>query len=92
MSLVHLRKSVLTLHLREMVEDGEMNNQLAILGLGAFLLSPLVAPTVSKVGRPLAKAVIKSGLSLYEQSKTTFAEIGEEFADNLAESQTDRKS
>lgn len=85
MSLVHLRKSVLTLHLREMVEDGQTNNQLAILGLGAILFGPLVAPTVAKMGRPVAKAVIKSGLSLYEQSKNTLAEIGEEFADNLAE-------
>ena len=90
MSLVHLRKSVLTLHLREMVEDGQTNNQLAILGVGAILLGPLVAPTVAKMGRPIAKAVIKRGLSLYEQSKTTFAEVGEEFADNLAEVQTYR--
>ncbi len=92
MSLVHLKKSVLTLHLREMVEDGQTNNQLAILGLGVFLLGPLVAPTIKKVGRPLVKSAIKNGLSLYEQSKTNFAEIGEEFADNLAESQTHRRS
>ncbi len=91
MSLVHLKKSVLTLHLREMVEDGQTNNQLAILGLGVFLLGPLVAPTITKVGRPLVKSVIKSGFSLYQQSKKTFAEIGEEFADNLAESQTNRQ-
>ncbi|MGD1716429.1 DUF5132 domain-containing protein [Dapis sp. BLCC M172] len=91
MSLVHLKKSVLTLHLREMVEDGQTNNQFAILGLGMFLFGPLVAPTVAKMGRPLAKAMIKSGISLYEQSKTTFAEIGEEFANNLAESQTNRR-
>ena len=82
MSLVHLRKSVLTLHLREMVEDGQTNNQLAILGLGAFLLSPLFAPTVTKVGRPLVKAVIKTGLCLYEEGKTTFTEVGEEFTNN----------
>ncbi|MEM1170909.1 MAG: DUF5132 domain-containing protein [Cyanobacteria bacterium P01_H01_bin.35] len=91
MSLVHLKKYVVTLHLREMLEDGQTNNQFAILGLGVFLLSPLVAPTITKVARPLVKSVIKSGLSLYEQSKTTFAEIGEEFSDNLAESQTNRR-
>ncbi len=91
MSLVHLKKSVLTLHLREMVEDGQTNNEFAILGLGIFLFSPLVAPTVAKMGRPIAKAMIKSGISLYEQSKKTFAEIGEEFANNLAESKTNRR-
>ncbi|MGK7921324.1 MAG: DUF5132 domain-containing protein [Trichodesmium sp.] len=90
MSLIHLRKSVLTLHLREMVEDGQTNNQLAILGLGAIFVGPLVAPAVTKMARPLAKAVIKSGLSLYEQSKVTVAEVREEFADNLAEVQTHR--
>lgn len=82
MSLVHLKKSVVTLHLREMVEDGQTNNQLAILGLGAFLLAPFIAPTVTKVGRPLVKAVIKRGVFLYEEGKTTFTEIGEEFTDN----------
>ncbi|MDJ0557363.1 MAG: DUF5132 domain-containing protein [Microcoleaceae cyanobacterium MO_207.B10] len=90
MSLIHLRKSVLTLHLREMVEDGQTNNQLAILGLGAIFFGPLVAPTIAKIGRPVVKSVIKNGLSLYEQSKTTVAEVGEEFADNLAEVQTHR--
>ena len=90
MSLVHLKKSVVTLHLREMVEDGQTNDRFALLGLGAFLLSPLVAPTVTKVARKVVKDAIKSGLSMYEQSQTTFAGISEEFADNLAESQTNR--
>lgn len=75
-----------------MVEDGQTNNQLVILGLGAFLLSPYVVPTVTKVGRSVVKGVIKSGLSLYEQSKTTLAEVGEEFADNLAASQTNQQN
>ncbi|MGB3512638.1 MAG: hypothetical protein WBA93_26160 [Microcoleaceae cyanobacterium] len=38
----------------------------------------------------VVKDVIKSGLSVYEQSQTTFAGIGEEFANNLAEFQTNR--
>ncbi|NEN92528.1 MAG: DUF5132 domain-containing protein [Okeania sp. SIO3H1] len=92
MSLVHLKKSVVTLHLREMIEDGQTNNHLAILGLSAFLLTPYIAPTITKFARPIVKSVIKSGLSLYEESKTTFAEVGEEFADNLAASQTEMKS
>ncbi|MGD1806469.1 DUF5132 domain-containing protein [Dapis sp. BLCC M126] len=92
MSLVHLKRSVVTLHLREMIEDGQTNNHLAILGLGAFWLTPYIAPTITKFARPLVKSVIKSGLSFYEQSKTNFAEVGEEFADNLAESQTEMKS
>ncbi len=67
MSLVHLKKSVMTLHLREIVEDGLSTNKVALIGLGAILLGPLVLPTVAKGGRAVTKAVIKSGLSLSRQ-------------------------
>ena len=67
MSLVHLKKSVMTLHLREIVEDGTGTNKAALVGLGAILLGPLVLPTVAKGGRAVTKAIIKSGLSLSRQ-------------------------
>jgi len=67
MSLIHLKKSVMTLHLREIVEDGSSTNKAALVGLGAVLLGPLVLPKVAKGGRAVTKAVIKSGLSLSGQ-------------------------
>lgn len=87
MSLVHLKKSVMTLHLREIVEDGTSSNKTALMGLGALLLGPLVLPAVAKAGRPVIKAVIKGGLSLYQQGETTVAEVTEKVTDKKAESQ-----
>jgi hypothetical protein len=69
MSLVHLKKSVMTVHLREIVEDGPSTNKAALVGLGAILLGPLVLPTVAKGGRAVTKAVIKTGLSLKRQEE-----------------------
>ncbi|MDY7012569.1 MAG: hypothetical protein SVX43_03020 [Cyanobacteriota bacterium] len=69
MSIIHWNKSVLTFHLKEIAEDGEANHPLTLLGLSAIALGPLVLPAAAKLGRPLAKAAIKSYLSLSEQPK-----------------------
>lgn len=43
MSLIHLDKSVLTFHLKEILETGQGNHPLAWLGLGVLILgTPLV--------------------------------------------------
>ena len=64
MSLLHLNRSVLTFHLREIVEQGQAGNRLALLGLGAMILAPSLFPAVAKTSRPLVKAAIKGGLSI----------------------------
>jgi hypothetical protein len=74
MSILHLNKSVLTLHLREIVEDGNSSNKLALLGFSAIVFAPAIRPVVAKIGRPLVKAAIKSGFSFYLQSKEAFRE------------------
>jgi hypothetical protein len=42
MSLIHLDKSVLTFHLKEIVEDGHVGSPLILLGLGLILFAPKV--------------------------------------------------
>ena len=56
-----------------------------VVGIGAIVLAPIVV----KAGKPLAKAAIKRGLWLYEQSKGAIAEAGEVFEDLVAEAQAE---
>lgn len=60
-----------------------------VVGIGAIVLAPIVAPIVVKAGKPLAKAAIKRGLRLYKQSKGAIAEAGEVFEDLVAEAQAE---
>jgi len=75
MSLIHWDRSVLSLHLREILEDENPNHQLALAGLGVIVLGTIVVPAATKLGRPLLKAAIKQGLSLYQDSKPIQTEI-----------------
>jgi hypothetical protein len=56
-----------------------------MLGVAVVALAPVVLPALVAVGRPFAKAVIKSGLLLYERGRETFAEVDEVFEDLVAE-------
>jgi hypothetical protein len=60
-----------------------------IAGIGAVLLAPVVLPVVAGVGKPLAKSLIKGGISLYEKSKGAFAELGETWEDIVAEARAE---
>ena len=68
MSLIHWDKSVLSFHLKEIIEDGHGNNPVALAGLSAIAITSLLVPAVTKLGRPFLKAAIKNGLSLYPES------------------------
>jgi hypothetical protein len=65
MALVHWDKSVLSFHLKEIIEDHESGDRTALLGLGTIVLGAVVLPAAAKYGRPLLKSMIKSGLHLY---------------------------
>lgn len=54
-------------------------------GIGAVILLPVIAG----VGKPLAKAAIKGGISLYEKSKGVIAEAGEVLEDLVAEARAE---
>lgn len=75
MSLIHWDRSVLSLHLREILEEENPNNQLALAGIGVIVFGTIVVPAATKLGRPLLKAAIKQGLSLYHESKQTWTDL-----------------
>lgn len=68
MSLIHWDKSVLSFHLKEIIEDGHGGHPVALAGLSAIAVSSLLIPAVTKLGRPFLKAAIKNSLSLYPES------------------------
>ena len=67
MSLIHWDKSVLSFHLKEIIEDGHGNNPVALAGLSEIAVSSLLVPAVTKLGRPFLKTAIKNSLSLYQE-------------------------
>ena len=68
MSLIHLNRSVLSFHLREIIENGDGNHPIALAGLGAIAVSSLLVPAVTKLGRPFLKAAIKNSMFLERES------------------------
>ncbi len=68
MSLIHWDKSVLSFHLKEIIEDGHGGHPVALAGLSAIAVSYLLIPAITKLGRPALKAAIKNSLSLYPES------------------------
>lgn len=69
MSLIHWDRSVLTLHVKEVVEDHHLKgDSTGVLGLGVILLGTIALPAAAKLGRPLLKSIIKKGLYLYPQN------------------------
>ncbi len=60
-----------------------------IASIGAVILAPVVIPVVAGVGKPVAKSLIKGGLTLYEKSKGAFAELGETWEDMVAEARAE---
>lgn len=56
MSVIHLEKSVLTLHLKEIMEDGSPNHPLTWVGLGLLIFSPKLLPTVRAWSQPIAQS------------------------------------
>lgn len=48
MSLIHLEKSVLTFHLKEILEDGHGNHPLTWLSLGILIFGPKLLPSGAK--------------------------------------------
>jgi hypothetical protein len=60
-----------------------------IAGIGAVLLAPVVIPVVTGIGKPLAKSLIKGGLTIYEKSRGAVAELGESWEDMVAEARAE---
>lgn len=67
MSVIHWDKSVLSLHLKEMIEDHHKGDQTAMMSLGVILLSTIVLPATVKLAKPIVKNIIKSSLVINQK-------------------------
>jgi hypothetical protein len=56
-----------------------------LVGAGVALVAPVVVPALAAGMRPLAKAVIKGGIMVYDKGAEVLAEAGEQFSDLVAE-------
>jgi len=60
-----------------------------LLGLGVAMAAPTVIPALASGLRPLAKALVKGGLTLYDAAKEGVAEAGEQLNDLVAETRAE---
>ncbi|WP_017659959.1 DUF5132 domain-containing protein [Baaleninema simplex] len=70
-------------HPEDLLED------VGVPGIAAGIGLLVLAPFAVKAGKPLAKAVIKGGITAYEKSKGFLAETGEVFEDMVAEARAE---
>lgn len=57
----------------------------AAIGVGIFMLAPVVLPIVGRLGKPLVKEFIKQGYLIYERTREGLAEVAELAEDAVAE-------
>ena len=71
----------------------EKNRNVMIAVMAGFVAAGIakkVAPAFAGIGRPLAKAMIKSGLAIYETGREKLAQFGEVVEDLVAEVKAER--
>ena len=71
----------------QQVKHNYTNHPLRTLAIGAGIA--FLAPTVLPLAKPLAKTLIKGGVTLYEKSKVAIAETGEVIGDIVAEAKAE---
>ena len=69
------------------VQHSYTNHPLRTLAIGAGIT--FFAPVVLPLAKPLAKTLIKGGVTLYEKSKVAIAETGEVIGDIVAEAKAE---
>jgi hypothetical protein len=73
-----------------MFEDiGKGNVSTVLVGLGVAMVAPTVLPALASGLRPLAKALVKGGVTLYDAAREGVAEAGEQLSDLLAETRAE---
>lgn len=60
-----------------------------LLGIGVAMVAPSVLPGLASGFRPLAKSLVKGGVTLYDAAKEGVAEAGEQLSDLVAESRAE---
>lgn len=68
---------------------GDLAEGLGITGIAGIVLVPIFLPVIGSVGRPIAKAVVKSGIAFYEMNKETIEELRENWDDIIAEAKAE---
>ena len=58
-------------------------------GIGATLLAPVLLPMLARIAKPLTKSVIKTGMTVYEKGRESFAELSETVDDLVAEAKVE---
>lgn len=63
------------------------NNVVAGVGLAftAAVLAPILMPAMGRIGRPLAKSLVRGGMHMYERGREAIAVAGESVEDIMAE-------
>jgi hypothetical protein len=74
--------------LEDMFKGGNILTGAAI-AVGAAVLAPVIAPAVSNILRPAAKAVIKGGIMVYDQGRRAATQLSEVASDTVAEARAD---
>jgi len=79
-----------TIGLRARVAElaADPNARAIAIGVAAVTLTPVVLPLM----KPVLKATIKSGVTLFEKTKTAIAETGEVIADIAAEAKAEAQA
>ncbi len=74
-----------------LLDDGLKGSVLTglAIGIGAAIVAPTVLPALVGVAKPFIKAVIKSGIIIYEKGKENAAELSEVFEDIVAEAKSE---
>jgi hypothetical protein len=62
---------------------------LGITGIAALLLLPVFAPVITRVGKPMTKAVIKSAILFYESNKGAIAQMNDAWEEIVVEARTE---
>jgi hypothetical protein len=56
-----------------------------LIGVGALILAPVVLPVVGAILKTTTKAVVKTGVSLYEVGSDTVGKVGKIVGDLVTE-------
>ncbi|QSJ19318.1 DUF5132 domain-containing protein [Nostoc sp. UHCC 0702] len=64
---------------------GDLAEGLGVTGILGIVLIPVFLPVLGSVGRPIAKAAVKSGILFYQKNKGTLAQLSEAWQDIIAE-------
>lgn len=70
-------------------EFEEIAEGLGVPGIAAIVLLPVLVPVAAGVGKPVAKAMIKGGIVLYEKGKGVVAQVGETLEELVAEAKAE---